>query len=88
MRSVSTIIPVVKYVRDTSHVQRSHVTLSRISTLPALSVKKKTEHNGKSMVHVLYILRFTSQVEATSNSKEIKPVPISIVELCLAEGIG
>ena len=29
-----------------------------------------------------------SQAEAMSNSEEIKPVPLSIVELCLARGIS
>ena len=29
-----------------------------------------------------------SQVEATSNSEKIKPIALSIVEWCLAEGIS
>ena len=43
------------------------------------------------MMHVLYILwleECTSQDEAVSNSEEIKPLAISNVELCLAEGIN
>ena len=46
---------------------------------------------GKSMMHVFYILQLAkgaSRDEATSNSEEIKPVALSIVELHLAEGIS
>ena len=49
------------------------------------------EDNDKPMMHVLYILRWqnaTSWDEATPNSKEIKPIALSIVELCLGGGIG
>ena len=30
----------------------------------------------------------TSQAEATSNSKKIKPIALAVVELCLSEGIS
>jgi len=45
------------------------------------------EDSGKSRIHYVYcsMSKCTSQAEATSNSKDIKP---SIVELCLAEGIS
>ena len=39
------------------------------------------------MMHALYVLHLvkgTSRDEATSNSEQIKPVALSIVELCLA----
>jgi len=41
-------------------------------------------------VHCIYCRwrKGTSQDKATSNSGKIKPVALSIVELCLAEGIS
>jgi len=37
---------------------------------------------------LLHLAKGTSPDEAMSNSEEIKPVALSIVELCLAEGIS
>ena len=49
------------------------------------------EDTGMSMKNALYILRYakdTSQAEATSNSEKIKPVALTVIELCLSEGIS
>ena len=43
---------------------------------------------GKSEMHLLYVYDWrkgTSQEKAMSNSEEIKPVAICIVELCIVE---
>ena len=49
------------------------------------------EVTGKSMKNVLYILQCTkgtSWVKAMSNSEKIKPIALTVIELCLSEGIS
>ena len=44
------------------------------------------EDKGKSMMHALYVLRYTkgmSQDEATSNSDKIKPITLAVIEFRL-----
>ena len=65
--------------------------LYRKST-PQMSARNTKQDKGKkSMICALYVLwlaKSKSRDEATLNSEKIKPVALSIVELCLAEGIS
>jgi len=59
----------------------------------ALSAKRTgtREDKGSTMMPCMWLLQLvksTSLDEATSSSEEIKPVALSIVELCLAESIS
>jgi len=52
-------------------------------------LEKTKEDKGKSMIHALNILqRGMSWDKVLLSSEEIKPIALSIVELCLAEGIS
>ena len=51
------------------------------------------ENSGKSMKNTLCVPWYdmpkgTSQAEATSNSENIKPLALVIIELCFSEGIS
>jgi len=59
----------------------------------ALSAKRTgtKEDKGSTMMLTMWLRRLVkgmSRDEVTSSSEEIKPVALSIVELCLAEGIS
>ena len=66
----------------------SHFTLSQIDTLHCQ--QKELEQRRTKVAPCGYCggQKGTFQDKATSNSEEIKPVGLSIVKLCLAEGIS
>ena len=96
VRIISAINPVTTENTDDSRLQtycREAMHRTTTNRHLWLSAKRKwdtKEDKGKSMMHVLYILRYAKGMswdEATLNSKKIKSIALAIIELHFPEGI-
>jgi len=68
-------------------LKQSHIVLSPQST-PCVVSKKKTETQRRTKIYALRLAKRYTTGQSDIGQQKIKPIALSIVELCLAEAIS